>query len=161
MNYYLKNFKSSETKGNLSEETSLKGPFNQKRILQFLFRGWVSADTKLLKSNTWKSLSEYFDLFSEDVKSSWTLLKKYKGDFIQTGPYSQKGIQTLLKQGFLSDQDFVWREGFSSWKRISLCSEFHTRIEGALEDFMDQEFSKANPAPEVLVYKRESPNIFE
>jgi len=162
MNYYLKTFKSSIAKDiGLSEQSSLRGPFNRKQILQFLFRDWVSAETDLLKSRTWKKLSEYFDLFSSDVKSSWTLLKKYKGSFIQTGPYSQQGIQTLLKQGFLSDQDFVWKEGFSSWKRISLCSEFHTRIAGALEDFMDQEFLKSRPALNVLVYKRKSPNIFK
>ena len=162
MNYYLKTFKSSKAKDiGLSEGASLRGPFNKKQMLQFLFSNWVSAETELLKSNTWKKLSEYFDLFSTDTKSSWTLLKKYKGDFIQTGPYSQQGIQTLLKQGFLSDQDFVWKEGFSSWKRISLCSEFHTRIEGTLEDFMDQEFLKSNSAPTVLVYKRKAPDIFK
>ena len=149
MDYYLKD----------AEGSALRGPFNKKQILQFLFRKQVTADTELLKSNKWRKLSIYFDLFSEDVKSSWTLLKKYKGDFVQTGPYSQKGIQSLLKKGFLSDQDFVWREGFSSWKRISLCSEFHTRVEGALEDFMDQECLKARPSPEVLVYKRKAPRI--
>ena len=163
MNYYLKAFQSSAAASEaadvgLSEGSSLRGPFNRKQILQFLFRNWVSADTKLLKSNKWEKLSVYFDLFSE--VSSWTLLKKYKGDFVRTGPYSQKGIQTLLKQGFLSDQDFVWTEGFSSWKRISVCSEFHTRIEGTLEDFMDQELLKVRSAPEVLVYKRKLPNIF-
>ena len=60
----------------------------------------------------------------------------------------------------MSDQDFVWREGFSSWKRISLCSEFHTRLEGALEDFMDQECLKTRPSPKALVYKRKAPHIF-
>ncbi len=160
MNYYLKSFKSAEAKGiGLSEGSPLRGPFNKKQVLQFLFRNWVDANTELLKSNKWKKLSTYFGLFSEDVKCSWTLLKRHKGDFVQTGPYSREGIQTLLRKGFLSDQDFVWKEGFSSWKRISLCSEFHTRIEGALEDFMDQEFLKSKASPETLVYKRKSPSI--
>ena len=160
MNYYLKNL--NHAKGKTSKNATLRGPFNQKKILQFLFRGWVFADTKLLKAGTWKNLSEYFDLFSQDPSSSWTLLKKYKENFIQTGPYAQKALQTLLRKGFLSDQDFVWREGFSSWKRISLCSEFHTRVEGALEDFMDQEFLKTKPSQsQVLVYKRKEPNIFQ
>lgn len=158
MNYYLKKFKSSSAEDiGVSKESSLRGPFNKKQILRFLFRNWVDKDTELLKSNKWKKLSEYFDLFSKDIKFSWTLLKKYRNDFIQTGPYSREGIQTLLKKGFLSDQDFVWKEGMSSWKRISLCSDFHTRIEGALEDFMDQEFLNSQASPKVFVYKRKSP----
>ena len=154
MEFYLKEFSSAKSEG-----SSLKGPFNRKQILQLLFRKCVTSETLLLKSNRWKKLSVYFDLFSEGEKTSWTLLKKYKGNFIQTGSYSREGIQSLLKKGFLSDQDFVWREGFSSWKRISLCSEFHTRLEGALEDFMDQELLKTRPSPEALVYKRKPPCI--
>ena len=160
MNYYLKTFKSSAEKEKGLSESSLMGPFNRKQILQFLFRSRVSADTELLKAGQWKKLSVYFDLFSPAGSSGWTLLKKYKENFVQSGPYSQKGIQTLLKQGFLSDQDFVWREGFSSWKRISVCSDFHTRMEGALEDFMDQELLKNRPTPKCLIYKRKSPSIF-
>lgn len=160
MNYYLKTFKSSSKKEKDLSGSPLMGPFNRKQILQFLFRNQVSADTQLLKAGQWKKLSVYFDLFSESAGSGWTLLKKYKEDFVRSGPYSQKGIQTLLKQGFLSDQDFVWREGFSSWKRISVCSDFHTRVEGALEDFMDQEFLKTKSAPKLLIYKRKSPSIF-
>ena len=144
-------------------------------LVRFLLTGLVNISTQVLSQNSpkrlWKPLSkikEFQFLFPQNQDVSWTLLKKQKEDFIQTKPYSQQGLQWLLKEGLISDQDFIWKEGDDSWNRISLSSYFHTPVETAMEDLMDKisitkpswKDSKNSKDSKVFIYQRPEPKIF-
>ena len=120
-------------KGQLKKAGSLQ-------ILHLVLTGVADMEEPLCAgSSKKKPLSqqpEFQHFFSK--KNGFTLLKKYQRRFIQTGSYSKKGVQYFLDKGLISDQDFVWKEGFSSWLRLSICEEFHTNLSSSIEDLMDK-----------------------
>ena len=135
------------------------------QVLSFLVIKKVQANTLIMdQSNSKKTPLHQHKSFqflfpAGEQNTSWTLLKKHEGTFVQTGTYSTKGLQYLLKEGIVSDQDFVWKSSFESWKRISVCSEFCTNPSASLEDLMDQmsvecKSDAMNPTYEYTVYKR-------
>ncbi len=69
--------------------------------------------------------------------------KKYK--FQQKGPYSTRQISFFLKEGLCSDRDFVWKEPFKEWKKISLIKEFFTHPGQTIKDILMQEDRKYKP----------------
>lgn len=124
------------------------GPCTRSQILQLIIHGKISIDRECCctpeqqppkKFRPVYQMKEFYEFFPQKKDPlSWILLKKYKQKFVQSGPYLKKGLQLLLKKGLISDQDFIWKEGFSSWERLSVCTEFHTRKDSFMEDLMDQ-----------------------
>ena len=148
----------------LKKENSLKG-YTLYQILQFVLQGRISihqegqvySENSVSKGEPLYQIKEFRHFFPcQKDRTSWILLKKYKKKFVQSGPYFKKGLQIMLKRGLISDQDFVWREGFPSWERLSLCSEFHTRLDASLEDLMDQLAERYIPPAQsqITYYKR-------
>ena len=137
-----------------------KGPYSVKQILNFVLKGQIQINENLYrikKNKRQKSLPIYqnpeFKKFFpiSSLEKGWFLLKKNQNDFIQSGPYLKKGLQILLKAGLVSDKDFVCTEGMNEWERLSLCSEFHTRIDSTLEDWMDKlNEEKSYPLSQVI-----------
>jgi len=68
----------------------------------------------------------------------WVLLKRRgkENSFAQSGPYDTSQICRFLEEGLCSDRDFVWTEGFTEWKRISLTSVFSTHPARTIEDIL-------------------------
>ena len=140
-------------------------PCTQNQILQLIVHGkiyitheccCVLDEKSSRKFRPIYQMKEFYDFFPQKKDPlSWTLLKRYKKTFVQSGPYLKTGLQILLKKGLISDQDFVWKEGFSSWERLSLCAEFHTRKDASIEDLMDQldESCPQNFSPHIVYYK--------
>ncbi len=70
------------------------------------------------------------------------IIKQKKYVFKQKGPYSTKQISFFLKMGICSDRDFIWREPFKKWKKISLVSEFSTNPAQTIKDILTQQHRK-------------------
>ncbi len=152
-----------------SRKKKLDGPYSQNQILEYILRGKIdlSRECQVASQKNKKNLKpprpiyqikEFQEFFPQkkDDKDTWVLLRKHNNNFIQSGPYLKKGLQVLLQRGLVSDQDFVWKEQFSSWKRLSVCQEFHTRMDATIEDLMDQ-FSEKCPEhfnSKVTYYKK-------
>ena len=68
----------------------------------------------------------------------WVLLKRRgkENSFTQSGPYDTSQIRRFLEEGLCSDRDFVWTEGFTEWKRISLTPVFSTHPARTIEDIL-------------------------
>ena len=138
------------------------------KIIQLLLAGEIDTSTQIFtsgqadKSQALSHILEFQFLFPQPQDVAWTLLRKCDEKFIQTSPYSQKGLEWLLKEGLVSDQDFVWKKGESSWNRISLSSDFDTPMDIAMEDFMDKEsmIDSVHEEANVFVYQRPEPKIF-
>ena len=119
-----------------------------KQMMIFVLTGQIQLNenlykikkNKLQKPSLLYKQSEFKNFFPKDSsEKTWVLLKKnQKGHFIQSGPYLKKGLQILLRTGLVSDKDFVCTEGMEEWERFSICSDFHTRIDSTLEDWMDK-----------------------
>ncbi len=153
----------------------IQGPLEVVSLIRLLLKGSIDTSTQVSKEENqmkmWKPFSEFkafHFLFPQDQNVPWTLLKKFEENFVRTQPYSQKGLQWLLQEGFISDQDFVWKEGDDSWNRISLSPYFDTPLETALEDFMDKvsmsessnEDLSSDKDSKIFVYQRPAPKIF-
>ena len=147
----------------LKKNKSLKS-YDLNQILQLVLQGQIDIhqECQVYSKNSRSKgcpiyqVKDFHHFFSiqKDIES-WVLLKKYKKKFIQSGPYLKKGLQIMLKRGLISDQDFVWKKGFPSWERLSLCSDFHTRLDASLEDLMDQLAERYIPPaqPQTEYYK--------
>ena len=110
-------------------------------LLCLVLKKEISENTPIYspKDKKWLSISKRkeFQIFFSG-KKNWTLLKKVNDKFVQSGPYSKKGIQKFLAEGIASDQDFAWKEGWDHWRRLSVCEDFHTRLDFTIEDSMDE-----------------------
>ena len=139
-----------------------KEVYSRKQIITELLGGALEAfsPARSFSENAdspWQALSsikEFQFLFPKKGEKPWTLLKKIGGDFIKTSPWGREGIQTLLKLGLISDQDFIWKEGFSAWERISLCPHFKTRFDDTAEDLMDRAFTQYKKSDSVFIFKK-------
>lgn len=151
------------------KNSSFKGAYTFYQILKAIVTKQLSPFSLISFASTekkWKPIyakTPFQIFFSKNNKEKWILLKKHKNQFLQSGNYSTQGLQILLSLGLISDQDFVWKKNFSSWKRISICHDFHTRPDGTFEDLMDRtamnykKFTKEN----VFLYEREKPPFFK
>ena len=54
----------------------------------------------------------------------WFIFKL--GDKHHQGPYSQKEVQGMLRQGRLPKNAIIWKEGMKRWKPLHDCPEFYT-----------------------------------
>ena len=118
-------------------------PYTASKILSLLLKNKVNAQTLLYspQDKKWTALSkrtEFQMFFPKKNDEQWMLLKKVNNEFLQSGPYSKKGIQKLLVEGCACDQDFAWKEGWTNWRRLSICKDFHTRLDFTIEDAMDE-----------------------
>lgn len=84
-------------------------------------------------------------------------IKEKKYVFKQKGPYSTKQIAFFLKTGLCSDRDFIWREPFKNWKKISLVSEFSTHPAQTIKDILTQQNRKYIPKKIKMI--RYSPSL--
>ena len=169
MNFYLRKQDIKEINQELFQfpqgqplSKDLKGPFSKAQIFQLLFSDIIDKKSLLFRGEQSSlSIEEEFKFFF-DEKECWVLLKKIKNTFKKSSGYSTKGLQSLLKKGWVSDKDFVWKNGFKSWERISVRSEFHTPLESSVEDFLDRYFlgEKKTFSP-VSVYQRPAPSLFD
>ena len=114
------------------------------QVLSFLVTKKIQSDALITDSANSPAIPLYqhkdfqFLFAMNETDTRWTLLKKHENHFVQTDEYSTKGLQKLLTEGVISDQDFVWKSSFQSWQRISVCSEFYTKPSAVVEDLMDQ-----------------------
>lgn len=92
----------------------------------------------------WQMAIEHRDLRA-DFKSApvkslaerpWVVLRRKSEeslDFETSGPFGVEDIRRSLKEGSISYSDYVWRDGFSEWRRIGSLKDFNTRLGTAKE----------------------------
>lgn len=79
---------------------------------------------------------EFKDDFKEKAKTAlrdrpWVCLQRKSPDgfdFTTTGPFSFDEVREALMAGKVSYTDYVWRSGFTEWKRIGLLEDFNPRL---------------------------------
>lgn len=105
------------------------GPFSREQLDSLQARGriksehLISPDRKL-----WKPVVEFFGeteshsnaALTDDVNDEWY----YVEDQRRVGPLTQTHLKNLFKNGTLSPEDLVWREGFRDWVPASSVPEF-------------------------------------
>ena len=115
-----------------------------RELMQWLFEGKLKSLSQVQKglNSKWRDLkeTEEWKFFNNPVKDeNWILLKKSKNrTFEQKGPYSTEQISFFLQMGFCSSKDFIWKKGFTKWKRLSLVSDFSTSPADTIEDLLIQ-----------------------
>jgi len=93
-------------------------------------------------------ISEWIFFHSPGQDKVWMLLKKIHIDkesktiFKQKGPYSTEQISLFLELGICSSKDFIWKEGFLEWRRLSLVPEFVTHPIDTIEDALTLQMRK-------------------
>lgn len=114
-----------------------------REFVQWFFEEKLKSSCQVQRglNSNWQSLDqtkEWKFFYKGDAKSSpWILLKKYKDrSFQQKGPYSKKQICFFLQEGLCSSKDFVWKKGFTKWRRLSLVSDFSTSPADTIEDLL-------------------------
>ncbi len=92
----------------------------------------------------WRMALEHPDLRGEFASSTvktltsrpWVCLQRKSADrfeFGTSGPFSTEDIQLQLAEGLISYSDYVWRDGFSEWRRIGTLEDFNRRLSEANE----------------------------
>lgn len=87
----------------------------------------------------WRMALEHPDLRGEFKSSTvkalvdrpWVCLQRKSPDgfeFGTSGPFSTEDIRLNLQEGLISYSDFVWRDGFSEWRRIGSLEDFNRRL---------------------------------
>ena len=113
-------------------------------LLNSIFNESLKPEVQIQKSpgGNWKKLNESSEwklFYSDDsTEKDWILLKKQDKSpyFRQKGPYSTKQIRFFLKKGLCDACGFIWKHGFTEWKRISLVAEFSTSPARTIEDLL-------------------------
>lgn len=117
----------------------------RQELMQGLFDGKLKPSVHIQKGlkGVWRKLRKTpeWNLFYGPCKDpkNWILLKRWEEgrSFRQKGPYSTTQIQRFLEMGVCTGKDFIWRNGFKEWKRISLISEFLSHPANTIEDILD------------------------
>ena len=114
-----------------------------REFIQWLFDEKLKSSCQVQKGlgGDWQNLDQTKEgkFFHKDgtENGQWVLLKKCKGSsFRQKGPYSKKQICFFLKEGLCSSRDFIWKKGFTKWRRLSLVSDFSTSPADTIEDLL-------------------------
>jgi hypothetical protein len=87
----------------------------------------------------WRMALEHPDLRGEFKTSTvktlvdrpWVCLQRKSEtgfEFGTSGPFSTDDIRLSLQEGLISYSDYVWRDGFSEWKRIGSLEDFNRRL---------------------------------
>ncbi len=116
----------------------------EKELLSGIFNEILKPGARIQKGRggEWKKLNESpeWKLFYSDdnTNKDWILLKKQGKSpyFRQKGPYSTGQIRFFLKTGLCDACGFIWKKGFTEWKRISLVADFSTSPARTIEDLL-------------------------
>ena len=92
----------------------------------------------------WRMALEHSDLRNEFKTSTvktlvdrpWVCLQRKSEagfDFGTSGPFSTDDIRLSIQEGLISYSDYVWRDGFSEWRRIGSLEDFNRRLTEARE----------------------------
>lgn len=111
---------------------------------------------------------EFKDEFKDKSKSSlrekpWVCLQRKNPDgfeFITTGPFAEEEVRESLMAGKISYTDYVWRTGFSEWKRIGLVEDFNPRLRRPAAE-PDLEIEGTELIQNVVEMKRPKPELPE
>ena len=120
----------------------------QKELMQWIFDEKLKPSAYIQRGHkdNWKKISDTneWSFFYNSENSKWIVLKKQseKNSFRQKGPYSTEQVCFFLRIGCCSAQDFIWREGFKKWNKISLVSEFCTHPADTIRDILIQQIRK-------------------
>ena len=134
-------------------------------LMQWLFDGKLKPTAYMQKGhkNTWQKISESeeWNFFYGNGDGMWVILKKQveKNSFRQKGPYSEEQISFFLKIGLCSARDFIWKEGFEKWQRISLIPEFCTHPADTIRDILIQQGRKYKAGRARMIRYSPSGNI--
>lgn len=126
------------------KENELNGPYTRKEMeeqlqnKEILPHHWV----RLQEEANWTVVSEHqeFKEFSEKkedlevLEEKWVLLHLSDEGQKQLGPYTTAELLNMVYLGDADYSDFVWKQGFSEWKRM-----------GSLDCFIPSEEVKKNP----------------
>jgi hypothetical protein len=92
----------------------------------------------------WRMALEHPDLRNEFKTSTvktlvdrpWVCLQRKSEagfEFGTSGPFSTDDIRLMIQEGLISYSDYVWRDGFSEWRRIGSLEDFNRRLSEARE----------------------------
>lgn len=131
-----------------------QGPRSSSEIEVGFKNGTISAQDFIFREGDkeWKKLSEvpeFSSMTSEGVNTplpgstpvtvsgaEWVLLIKNREDtqagksrYEQAGPFTRDEVLTKVRSGEAQWGDYVWKQGFSSWEKLSLIAEFNSALE--------------------------------
>ena len=116
-----------------------------KELMEWLFNEKLKPKAYMRKSDqsAWQKVSESkeWKCFYGNEEGEWVILKKQGKEhpFRQKGPYTKEQVCFFLQMGLCSSKDFIWKEGFKSWHRISLVPEFCTHPADTIRDILIQQ----------------------
>ncbi len=110
----------------------------------------------------WRMALEHPDIKGEFKTSTvktlvdrpWVCLQRKSDEgfeFGTSGPFSTEDIRLSLREGVISYNDYVWRDGFGEWRRIGSLEDFNRRLteERERKERRGSERQVAPPLPEV------------
>ncbi len=131
-----------------------QGPTTSAEIESGLKSGVFSTQDFIFREGEkeWKKLSEYSEfskvlaeLSQQPVPGSkavtasgahWVLLVKNLEDtqigkprYVQSGPFNKETVLVKIRSGEARWGDFVWKQGFDSWEKLSHVQEFNSTLE--------------------------------
>ena len=137
----------------------------ERELYRHIFDGKITADAQIQKgpkgrpcrlrdTAEWRRFCQpdggKDEATSACAKKEWVLLTKRpkSGGFQQKGPYSAQQIAFFMREGLCSAKDFIWKKGFTEWKRISLVPGFCAHPAHFIEDVLTQQTRKYRPGAE-------------
>lgn len=111
------------------EDLKLRIQEGRVRLFDLVYRDG-DAGWKMAVENP--SLRGEFKAVSLDTLKDrpWVVLQKKTSvamDFITLGPFSEREVRESILAGRIAYADYVWRDGFTQWRRIASLEEFNPR----------------------------------